>query len=78
MNDRVSVSDRLNNKCPSEAKDDNIYARVLHDACVKLGGERALADYLQLPMALVDDWLRGGKRPPDDVFLKCLDILEAG
>jgi hypothetical protein len=64
--------------CPSEAKNENLFVRVLHDACVKLGGEHALAKYLKQDVSVIDAWLRGRGRPPDPVFLQCLDLLETG
>ena len=62
--------------CPEDGKNATIKARVLHDACVKLGGEAKLADFLEVPVGVVDAWLKGRSAPPDDVFLKCLDLLE--
>jgi hypothetical protein len=50
--------------------------RVLHTACVKLGGEAFLAEYLEVSISLVDSWLKGRAIPPDEIFLKCLDLLE--
>jgi hypothetical protein len=64
--------------CPSAVKDKDLYVRVLHDACVKLGGEHALAEYLGLDVAVIHVWLKGRRRPPEAVFLKCLDLLESG
>ena len=64
--------------CPSEAKDKDLHIRVLHEACVKVGGEHALAAFLGLSVGIVELWLKGRRRPPDDVFLRCLDLLESG
>ena len=63
--------------CPDEGRNAHIHARVLHDACLKLGGERHLAGYLGISVALVDAWLKGRGAPPDEIFLKCLDLLES-
>jgi hypothetical protein len=63
-------------KCPTEARNATIHGRVLHDACLKLGGEHHLAAYLNVPVGLVDSWLKGRSTPPDEVFLKCLDLLD--
>ena len=76
MNERLFVGKRVGDECPSLPEGHSISIRVLHDACVKLGGENALACHLRQPLALVDDWLTGRKLPPDHVFLRCLDILE--
>ena len=62
--------------CPTNARNSSIHGRVLHDACLKLGGEHHLAAYLDVPVSLVDAWLKGRSTPPDDVFLKCLDLLD--
>ena len=61
--------------CPDVARDRNISARLLHDACLKLGGEHRLASYLKVPVNLVDAWLTGRAEPPERVFLECLDLL---
>jgi DNA-binding transcriptional regulator YiaG len=62
--------------CPSTAKNEHIYIRMLHDACKTLGGEHKLAEYLGVTVNLVEDWLNGKGRPPDSVFLRCIDVLE--
>lgn len=62
--------------CPSTRKNDHIYVRCLHEACVLLGGERQLAKYLNVTVEQVDDWLNDRGYPPDDVFLRCIDLLE--
>jgi hypothetical protein len=62
--------------CPEDGKNESIKVRVLHDACLKLGGEAHLAEYLAVSLSLVDSWLKGRGMPPDDIFLKCLDLLE--
>ena len=62
--------------CPDDGKNESVKARVLHDACQKLGGERHLADYLGVSVGLVHAWLKGRGSPTDDIFLKCLDLLE--
>lgn len=62
--------------CPSSAKDNHIYLRVLHDACKALGGEHHLAKRLGVAVQEVDAWLQGKSMPPDRVFLACLDIVQ--
>ena len=64
--------------CPSTAKDQHIYLRILHDACKALGGEHKLALRLGVEVELVDRWLQGQGIPPDSVFLACLDIIQEG
>ena len=63
--------------CPSSSRNSHIYVRTLHDACVILGGEHKLAAYLGVSVALVEAWLNGRGRPPDSVFLRCLDLVES-
>lgn len=62
--------------CPSPAKDQHIYVRMLHDACKALGGEHKLASHLGVEVELVECWLQGKDIPPDSVFLACLDVIE--
>jgi hypothetical protein len=64
--------------CPSTAKNEHIYIRTLHDACKALGGEHKLAEYLGVAVHLIEDWLNGKSRPPDAVFLRCVDVLDGG
>ena len=63
--------------CPSQAKNTHIYIRLLHDACVFLGGEHKLAEYLGVDVATVESWLQGQGHPPDSVFLRCSDLLHS-
>lgn len=62
--------------CPSTAKNSHVYVRLLHDACVELGGEHKLARYLGVDVSDVESWLNGMGRTPDWVFLRCADLLE--
>ena len=61
--------------CPSTAKNTHIYVRSLHDACVLLGGEHKLAEYLGVDVSTIEQWLSGEGRPPDSVFLRCVDLI---
>jgi hypothetical protein len=63
--------------CPSTARNHHIYVRTLHEACLKLGGEHQLAKYLGVDVQLVHSWLNGSARPPDAVFLRCVDLVQA-
>ena len=67
----------MNDICPSTARNAHIYIRTLHDACVILGGEHKLAGFLGIPVERVEAWLNGVGTPPDSVFLRCLDLVEA-
>lgn len=64
--------------CPPEPPKPEVVVKLLHEACDKLGGEQPLADYLGLSVGIVHMWLTGHGHPPDDVFLKCVDLLEDG
>jgi|tagenome__1003787_1003787.scaffolds.fasta_scaffold18847869_2 hypothetical protein len=63
--------------CPSQAKNHHIYVRTLHEACVRLGGEHKLAHYLGVEVELVNAWLNGQGRPPDAIFLRCVDLVQS-
>jgi hypothetical protein len=63
-------------ECPSEPKNAELVVRLLHSACIKLGGEQALADHLGVSVGIVHMWLMGRGHPPDNVFLTCVDLLE--
>ena len=63
--------------CPSTSKNSHIYVRTLHDACLILKGEHKLAAWLGVGPAEVEAWLNGRGRPPDHVFLRCVDLVES-
>jgi GAF domain-containing protein len=52
-----------------------VYVRTLERALRIIGSEEALADLLWVRPATLGRYLRGEARPPDDVFLKAVDIL---
>lgn len=66
---------KLDDICPSPAKNENIHLRALHEACLILGGEHKLAEYLGVNVARINAWLKGEGRPPDAVFLRCVDLV---
>jgi hypothetical protein len=54
----------------------NVYVRTLQKAAELLGGERALARYLRVPMPDLFVWMRPGALPPPEaVFLKAVDLV---
>jgi hypothetical protein len=55
----------MQDTCPDTHRNVHIFVRMLHDACLKLGGDSA-----------VEDWLNGRGRPSDAIFLLCLDLVE--
>ncbi|MBV9191489.1 MAG: hypothetical protein JOZ85_13465 [Betaproteobacteria bacterium] len=63
--------------CPSTSQNAHIYIKTLHTACLILGGEHKLADYLGVTTAEVEAWLNGRSFPPDSVFLRCADLVHA-
>ena len=52
--------------------------RTLREAALLLGGERKLAELLEIDLWLVSRWLGGLGQPPDFVFLRCIDLIESG
>ena len=68
----------MQDKCPSTARNTHIYIRTLHEACLKLGGEHKLANYLGVDVKAIEAWLNGMGKPPDAVFLRCLDLVVPG
>lgn len=51
------------------------YARVLHRACLILGGVPALATQLRVTEVSLRAWLEGLEEPPDDVFLFAVGLI---
>ncbi len=62
--------------CPSNARNSHIYVRTLHEACLKVGGEHKLARYLGVDVKSVHAWLNGIGRPSDEIFLRCVDLVQ--
>lgn len=52
-----------------------VYVRTLERALRIIGNEEALAELLWVRPATLRHYLSGEARPPDDVFLKAVDIL---
>lgn len=54
----------------------SIHARTLQKAAQLLGGDRALARYLKVPMPDLFVWMSAGAiSPPENVFLKAVDLV---
>jgi len=54
----------------------SIYNRTLRKAAEPVGGERALARYLGVPLADLYAWMQPGAQPPPiTVFLKAVDLV---
>lgn len=54
----------------------NLHSRLLERAADKLGGMDEVARYLNVSELRVRIWWRGFVPPPDDVFLRLVDLLE--
>lgn len=66
----------MNDICPSVSKNTHIYIKTLHQACLLLGGEHKLAKYLGVSAGEVEAWLNGRGQPTDEVFLRCVDLVQ--
>lgn len=53
----------------------SVHARTLKRAAEILGGADQLADYLNVRPSVVALWMNGAVTPPDDVFLKAVDVV---
>jgi hypothetical protein len=53
----------------------SVHARTLEKAAHLVGGERALARYLRVPMPELFVWMRGVSPIPDGVFLRAVDLV---
>lgn len=63
--------------CHATTRNHSVFVRTLHEACLALGGEHQLAAYLGVELELLNRWLEASERPPDEVFLRCVDLLQA-
>ena len=52
-----------------------LHVRMLERAADALGGFDEVARYLAVSEVRLRFWMRGGVAPPDDVFLKLVDLL---
>lgn len=50
---------------------------LLHRVARLVGGTAALRERLRVPRAMLEDWLAGRERIPDEVFLRVVDLLDA-
>lgn len=53
----------------------SVHLAALQRAAEILGGREALAQYLDVPLQLLDLWLDGHTAPPPDVFLLAIDVV---
>jgi hypothetical protein len=62
--------------CPLAAPShQTTYARVLHSACLILGGVPQLASHLGVSEATMRAWLEGRDEPSHDVFLAGVEVI---
>jgi hypothetical protein len=52
-----------------------VHARAVRKAVEFAGGAQQLAGRLGVAVADVRGWLAGGAQPPQDVFLRIVDVL---
>ena len=53
----------------------SVYSRAVRKAAEMAGGREELARTLQVPLADVEKWILGEKKPPREVFLRVVDLL---
>ena len=53
----------------------SVYSRAVRKAAEMAGGRDALARTLQVPVAEIEKWILGEKKPPRDLFLRVVDLL---
>lgn len=54
---------------------ESVYVSTLKQAGVILGGEKALARHLRVPLEDLQRWLAGTEDPPRQVFLRAVDVV---
>ena len=52
------------------------YAEAFRAAARAVGGEQQLADRLGVGLDELRAWIESGDRPPLEVFLRALDVIE--
>ena len=53
------------------------YVRALRETALLLGGERKLAEFLDIDEWLVSRWLEGLGHPPEIIYLRCAERIES-
>ena len=51
--------------------------QTLRQAAVLIGGERKLAEFLDIEFWLLSRWAEGLGHPPAYVFLRCTELIES-
>lgn len=71
---RASITARAD--CPlAPPALETTYVRVLHRACLIVGGLNQLAEHLKVPELALRTWMEGREEPPETAFLAAIDIL---
>jgi hypothetical protein len=66
----------LARQCPiAPPAHSTVQARALHRACLIVGGAQVLAQRLDLPLMLLERWMRGEAPPPEHVFHQAVEII---
>ena len=53
----------------------SVYSRAVRKAAEMLGGREKLARTLQVPVAEIEKWILGERKPPRELFLRVVDLL---
>ena len=77
MRHRTYTSGCRAHHLPMDAANPRFETRTLREAALLLGGERKLAEFLDMALWLVSRWLEGLGQPPDSVFKRCVELIES-
>jgi hypothetical protein len=55
--------------------DNKVMSRTLQKAAELVGGQKALARRLRVPLAELQKWIAGGGQPPMAIFLRAVDLV---
>jgi len=59
------------------AANPNTYVLAIRETARLLGGERNLAEFLDIDEWLISRWLEGLGHPPEIVYLRCTEQIES-
>ena len=74
---RTYTSDCRVHHLAMDARAAGFQPETLREAALLLGGERKLAEFLDIEFWLVSRWLGGLGQPPDFVVSRCVDLVES-
>ena len=55
----------------------NTHVRILREGALLLGGQKNLAQFLDIEEWLLSRWLEGLGHPPDFISASCSDLIES-